>query len=132
MDSQELVPVSFGNFPKALSLFLFCAALLLWQEEVDAVGLRGLEAGTDRQTFEIFVPSKLREHWDTVLLTALDQELAAVAPGDRTLSLRLLTQTAHAQATINRYFMAFLDHSFRDLDYVVLVSFFFSKKIDAL
>lgn len=31
------------------------------------VGHRGLETDTDLQTFEIFIPQKLRKEWETVL-----------------------------------------------------------------
>lgn len=91
------------------------------QEESDITGQRGLEHGTDRQTFEVFVPPKLREHWDTVLLNMVEEDFAAQLPSDRSMGARVHSQTAHAQSTLNRFFMAFIDHAFRDLDYVVTV-----------
>jgi hypothetical protein len=65
------------------------------------------------------VPPQLRQHWDTVLLNVLEED--AHLPSDAAASTSARAQSAGAQATINLFFRAFIDHAFRDLDYIITV-----------
>lgn len=61
------------------------------------------------------MPPALREQWDNVLRSLRDARVTSTAtPGASDEELQAYT-------TINRFLSAFIDHSFRDLDYVVKV-----------
>ncbi|EGD75904.1 hypothetical protein PTSG_00613 [Salpingoeca rosetta] len=102
----------------------------LKKEAEDVVARRGLEGETDLQTFEIFVPQKLRHEWDVMLDRISDNtevlRRTTLQPGD----VERMRQLAQANAALNQLFMGFLDHSFRDIDYIVKTRPFFDRFLD--
>ena len=98
----------------------------LRKEEEDITGYRGLLPNTNRQTFEIHIPVAVRDQWDKVLMNVLLEEPRDTSrkpqcgPSDRSLQ---------AYTTLNRFLSAFVDHSFKELDYVVQDNLFFQRLI---
>ena len=82
------------------------------KEQANMTAQRGLQPNSDQQTFEMHVPTLLRAQLDAVLLNVLrgDRGRDGGGPSDAAL---------HGHTTVNRFLCAFLDHSFRDLDYTV-------------
>jgi meckelin len=113
----------------------------LRKEEENLTGQRGLVPDSDQQTFEMYVPPLLRQQWNNVLLNVLDNRGATGAGGAAGLSgggggggaggvggkkkkskknkAAVTEQSLYAYVSVNRFLCAFIDHSFRDLDYVV-------------
>jgi meckelin len=84
----------------------------LRKEEAAMMARRGLISNSDLQTFEMHVPRLMREQLDAVLRGAASHD-ASGGPGVPSDS------ALRGYITITRFLSAFLDHSFRDLDYVV-------------
>eukprot|EP00047_Mylnosiga_fluctuans_P017394 m.61020 g.61020 ORF g.61020 m.61020 type:complete len:932 (+) comp7058_c0_seq2:5448-8243(+) len=86
----------------------------LKKEEANMTGHRGLLPNSDLQTFEIHVPAMLRDQLDAVLLNLMYDE-----HGPERARTGVSDKAIHGHRNVNRLLCAFLDHSFRDLDYVV-------------
>lgn len=78
----------------------------LREEENDLCAHRGLIPDTDEQTFRISLLAQLKSQYKRLL------EGAQTPP-------RNIEQVATAHKAINRFFVAFLQHAVKDLDYVV-------------
>ncbi|XP_068117689.1 meckelin-like [Hyperolius riggenbachi] len=88
----------------------------LRKEEENLCPLRGLEPGSDVQTFEVMLSERVREQYDKIM-----QPLAEAPRGQKSVNERnpQLQQRIKTYFTINRFLSAFLDHVYKDLDYVV-------------
>ncbi|CAH1779425.1 unnamed protein product, partial [Owenia fusiformis] len=97
----------------------------LKREEEDLCGHRGLLPNTEQQTFQIAVPRRLRQQYDRVLLPLNQPQqqgpASRVEKGQGGVSIQgtQVEKFIEAYKIINRFFSAFVDHSLRDLDYVV-------------
>nr|XP_006818273.1 PREDICTED: meckelin [Saccoglossus kowalevskii] len=89
----------------------------LKREEDNLVGQRGLLPNSEQQTFEMLVQLKLREQYDKIMqpLTA-PQERGQRSGGRGSVDME---RSLQAFQTMNKFLSAFLDHSLRDLDYIV-------------
>ncbi|KAL9962665.1 hypothetical protein ACROYT_G031787 [Oculina patagonica] len=116
----------------------------LWQmneqlkrEEDDLCGKRGLEPNSERQTFEVEVPVKFREQYEDVVRplrqSDIQQQRRNVpnAPmGQDGRGSRLapaVEKRLQAYNALNRFLSAFIDHSLRDLDYLVRDKLLFER-----
>eukprot|EP00051_Salpingoeca_urceolata_P013872 m.175519 g.175519 ORF g.175519 m.175519 type:complete len:968 (+) comp17921_c0_seq7:1121-4024(+) len=101
----------------------------LQKEEQGMATQRGLLPQTDDQTFEMHIPMALRQQWNNVFFSLLSEEQlthtthSSTDPGGEAAlrgdSAGAEDRSVAARATINRFLAAFIDHTFRDLDYVV-------------
>ncbi|XP_067651968.1 meckelin-like [Haliotis asinina] len=91
---------------------------MMKREEQDMCGQRGLMPNTEQQTFQMTLPSRLRDKYDQVYLpAALDTAMA----GNRGAGNKgkVTDKSVEAYTMLNKFLQAFIDHSLRDLDYVV-------------
>ncbi|XP_021355740.1 meckelin-like [Mizuhopecten yessoensis] len=90
---------------------------MMKREEEDLCGQRGLVPNTDNQTFMMSLPRKLRLKYEQVMLpVALENAGAVGAPKGKSSATG---KQVEAYSVINRFLSAFIDHSLKDLDYVV-------------
>ncbi|XP_077982500.1 meckelin-like [Glandiceps talaboti] len=99
----------------------------LRREEENLVGQRGLMPNTEQQTFEMLVQAKLREQYDKIM-----QPLVAVGAreGGQRAGAIDMERTLQAFQTMNKFLAAYLDHSLRDLDYMVKDKLLLEKVLD--
>lgn len=94
---------------------------LLEMEESDLCSKRGLLPNTEQQTFEMYLPSVVADHW-TSLRAAFRRSgprplLPRLGPGEfRDADKGKLVATYYA---INRFLISFIEHSFIKADYTV-------------
>ncbi|XP_070575906.1 meckelin-like [Ptychodera flava] len=99
----------------------------LKREEENLVGQRGLLPNNEQQTFEMLVQLKLREQYDKIM-----QPLAAAGAreGGQRAGAVDMERSLQAFQTMNKFLAAFLDHSLRDLDYVVKDKLLLERVLD--
>ncbi|PVD20536.1 hypothetical protein C0Q70_18692 [Pomacea canaliculata] len=96
---------------------------MMKREEENLCGQRGLVPDTEAQTFMMSIPRRLRLKYDQVYLPAALEAAGAVGrmeqgrPGSRLSSNK--EKSIEAYNTLNKFLCAFIDHSLRDVDYVV-------------
>ena len=84
------------------------------REAADLCGHRGLQAGSDHQTFSVTLPHKLRAYYDKVVLPA-----SQASQANRAITGTVLENMVAAYSTMNTFLTRFLEHALRDLDYEV-------------
>ncbi|CAL1535264.1 unnamed protein product [Lymnaea stagnalis] len=99
---------------------------MIKREEADLVGQRGLVSGTEAQTFMMAIPKRLREKYTAVYMP-VQLENATSRMGK---SQTGKEKSIEAYMTLNRFFCAFIDHSLRDIDYVVKDKNLLEKLLD--
>nr|DBA16749.1 TPA: hypothetical protein GDO54_002289 [Pyxicephalus adspersus] len=99
----------------------------LRKEEENLCPLRGLEPGSDIQTFEVVLSERVQEQYDKIM-----QPLMEVPRGQKASNEKnpMLQQRIRTYYTINRFLSAFLDHVYKDLDYVVKDKLFLEHILD--
>ncbi|EDO36269.1 predicted protein [Nematostella vectensis] len=99
----------------------------LKREEEDLCGKRGLEPNTENQTFEVGLPQKFRQQYDKVVepLTARGQQAQR-----RNVPSGGVERSINAYAAMNRFLCGFIDHSLRDLDYLIQDKLLLERIID--
>ncbi|XP_035678877.1 meckelin-like [Branchiostoma floridae] len=110
---------------------------MLVREEENRCGQRGLLANTDNQTFEMSLPHKLRDQYDSII-KPLQQQAAAArgqnrqrAGGGNTTSAGVdINQQVDAYKKLNKYLAAFIDRSRPDIDYIVKDKMFLERLLD--
>jgi len=109
----------------------------LKREEEDLCGKRGLEPNSERQTFEVEVPAKFREQYEEVVRPLHQSDMQQQRRnmpnnpmGQDGRGSRLapaVEKRLQAYNTLNRFLSAFIDHSLRDLDYLVRDKLLFER-----
>ncbi|XP_076448752.1 meckelin-like [Babylonia areolata] len=99
-------------------------AEMMKREEEDLCGKRGLLPDTEEQTFIMSLPKRLRVKYEQVYLPAALENAGAVGRMEQGKAGGRIAGTAmeksiEAYNMLNRFLCAFLDHSLRDVDYVV-------------
>ncbi|CAH1268916.1 TMEM67 [Branchiostoma lanceolatum] len=110
---------------------------MMVREEDNRCGQRGLLPNTDNQTFEMSLPHKLRDQYDSII-KPLQQQAAAArgqnrprAGGGNTTSAGVdINQQVDAYKKLNKYLAAFIDHSRPDIDYIVKDKMFLERLLD--
>jgi len=101
---------------------------MLEREVNDLVGKRGLVPQTEHQTFIMALPKRLRQRYDTVYMPVqLEGAQAATRSPDQGVGKE---KSIEAYGTLNRFLCAFIDHSLREVDYVVKEKSFLEKVLD--
>ncbi|XP_018427914.1 PREDICTED: meckelin-like [Nanorana parkeri] len=88
----------------------------LRKEEENLCPLRGLEPGSDIQTFEVMLSERVREQYDKIMQPLMEVPRGQKAGNEKN---PILQQRIRTYYTVNRFLSAFLDHVYKDLDYVV-------------
>ncbi|XP_064610907.1 meckelin-like [Liolophura sinensis] len=99
---------------------------MLKREEDDLCGKRGLLPNTEQQTFEMLLPPRLRYKYNQVYLPlALEKDMQTPAgkaergQGGSRIAGTHTEKLIQAYATVNKFLSAFIDHSLRDVDYII-------------
>ncbi|XP_067853617.1 meckelin-like [Heptranchias perlo] len=101
--------------------------LNLKKEEDNLCAMRGLEPNTDIQTFEVLISNKVRQQYDRILSPL--NEAARVNRTSREDSATL-QQNLKAYFTMNKFLSSFLEHAYKDMDYVVREKLFLERILD--
>ncbi|XP_077167098.1 meckelin-like isoform X2 [Paroedura picta] len=96
----------------------------LQREEENLCPLRGLEADSDIQTFEVFLTDRTRALYDRI-----NQPLAE-APGGARIRSSVQDQRLRSYHSLNRFLASFLEHRYSDMDYVVKDKFLLERILD--
>ncbi|XP_067905206.1 meckelin-like isoform X2 [Heterodontus francisci] len=101
--------------------------LNLKKEEDNLCAMRGLEPNMDVQTFEVLISNKIRQQYDRILSPL--NEAARVNRTGREDSAAL-QQNLKAYFTMNKFLSSFLEHAYKDMDYVVREKLFLERILD--
>eukprot|EP00055_Hartaetosiga_balthica_P011089 m.49409 g.49409 ORF g.49409 m.49409 type:complete len:998 (-) comp7449_c0_seq3:32-3025(-) len=101
----------------------------LKKEAQDIAQARGLEESGD--TFEVFIPQKLRDQWDSVLDKLEDSVEILGRVGFKTGDTDRMQNLVQANNTLNQLFVKFIEHSFRDIDFVIKKRGFVERLLEA-
>ncbi|XP_078066710.1 meckelin-like [Mustelus asterias] len=101
--------------------------LNLKKEEDNLCAMRGLEPNMDVQTFEVLISNKVRQQYDRILSPL--NEAASVNRSGREDSATL-QQNLKAYFTMNKFLSSFLEHAYKDMDYVVREKLFLERILD--
>eukprot|EP01137_Pigoraptor_chileana_P006844 Opistho-2@51672 len=112
----------------------------LRKEEEDLCGHRGLLPNSENQSFEMHLPTALREHYDRVFLSLVAEQkgarvkaAASNTGGGRVQSQRssrgISDKTIQAYLALNRFLAAFIDHALKEVDYVVKDKLFLEQLV---
>ncbi|CAI4232874.1 unnamed protein product [Auanema sp. JU1783] len=90
----------------------------LQKERDNLCGNRGLEAGSDLQTFLVSLPPNFRKKYDEIMLSVNANQAAARINGVDVATAKMAnTVRVHQQMTV--FLQELVDHSLTDLDYVI-------------
>ncbi|XP_061450003.1 meckelin-like [Rhineura floridana] len=93
----------------------------LRKEEENLCALRGLEAYSDVQTFEVLLTDRTQEFYDRITLSLMEFPRGTHVQSD------LHKQRLRSYYALNRFLISFLEHRYRDMDYVVKDKFFLER-----
>ncbi|XP_067396070.1 meckelin-like [Emydura macquarii macquarii] len=96
----------------------------LRKEEENLCPLRGLEANSDIQTFEVFLTDRVRQLYDKIT------QLLTEGPRGERVRVDLHEQRLRSYYTLNRFLSSFLEHAYRDMDFIVKDKFFLEHIMD--
>ncbi|XP_048402305.1 meckelin-like isoform X2 [Stegostoma tigrinum] len=101
--------------------------LNLKKEEDNLCAMRGLEPNMDVQTFEVLISNKVRQQYDRIL-----SPLNEAARVNRSIheDSATLQQNLKAYYTMNKFLSSFLEHAYKDMDYVVKEKLFLERILD--
>ncbi|XP_056381501.1 meckelin-like isoform X2 [Hyla sarda] len=88
----------------------------LRKEEENLCPLRGLEPSSDLQTFEVLLSERVREQYEKILQPLFEAPNTAKGGNNKN---PMLQQRIKTYYTINRFLSCFLDHVYKDMDYIV-------------
>lgn len=97
---------------------------MMKREEEDLCGQRGLVPSTEQQTFMMSLPKRLRVKYEQVYVPAALENAGAVSRMEQGKTGGRLAgsgkeKSIEAYAMLNKFLCGFIDHSLRDVDYVV-------------
>nr|XP_032649662.1 meckelin-like isoform X2 [Chelonoidis abingdonii] len=96
----------------------------LRKEEENLCLLRGLEANSDIQAFEVLLTDRARQLYDKIMQPLME------GPRGKRVRVDLHEQRLRSYYTLNRFLSSFLEHAYRDMDYVVKDKFFLERFMD--
>ncbi|KHN71832.1 Meckelin, partial [Toxocara canis] len=80
-------------------------------------GQRGLEPGSELQTFAVSLPKAFREQFDEIITKAQTTQTVRLSGTEATTAK--IEKVAQVHEEINQYLIEFIDHSNTNADYVV-------------
>ncbi|XP_069758228.1 meckelin-like [Narcine bancroftii] len=99
----------------------------LEREEDNLCAMRGLEPNMEVQTFEVLISNKVRQQYDRIL-SPLNEVARRNPPGH--MDSPTLQQNLKAYFTMNKFLSSFLEHAYKDMDYVVREKLFLERILD--
>eukprot|EP00079_Xenopus_tropicalis_P015663 XP_004913654.1 PREDICTED: meckelin-like [Xenopus tropicalis] len=99
----------------------------LKKEEENLCPLRGLEPSSDIQTFEVLLSDRVRDQYEKIMEPLLEAPRGQRGVNE---SNPLMQQRIKTYYTINRFLSSFLDHVYKELDYVVKDKLFLEHIFD--
>ncbi|KAM8945979.1 meckelin-like [Pelodytes ibericus] len=99
----------------------------LQKEEENLCPLRGLEPNTDNQTFEVLLSDRVREQYERIMEPIQEVSRRQKAANEKNPYLQQRVKTYY---TINRFLSGFLDHVYKDMDYIVKDKLFLESVMD--
>lgn len=96
----------------------------LKKEEENLCPLRGLEANSDIQTFEVLITDRTRALYDRITLSFME-----IARGTKIRS-DFHEQRLKNYYALNRFLVSFFEHRYRDMDYLVKNKFLLERIMD--
>ncbi|CAN2389238.1 Meckelin (Transmembrane protein 67) [Pristimantis euphronides] len=89
--------------------------------------LRGLEPGSELQTFEVLLSERVREQYEKIV-----QPLMEAPRGPKGVNEKnpMSQQRMKTYYTVNRFLSCFLDHVYKDMDYMVRDKLFLESILD--
>uniref|UniRef100_A0A670J080 Meckelin-like n=1 Tax=Podarcis muralis TaxID=64176 RepID=A0A670J080_PODMU len=94
------------------------------KEEENLCALRGLEAYSDVQTFEVLLTDRTRAFYDRITLSFMEVPRGAHIRPD------LHKQRLNGYFALNRFLVSFFEHRYKDMDYMVKDKFFLEQIMD--
>jgi len=109
---------------------MFEMATNLNKEEESLTSNRGLDPGTELQTFQIAIPQKFRYQFDRIYQNL--QSGATIAGGARRAGKfsKNVKATTTAYLTMKNFLITFFNHSFKEIDYFIKDKLFFESLFD--
>ncbi|XP_072136034.1 meckelin-like isoform X4 [Mobula birostris] len=101
--------------------------LNLKKEEDNLCAMRGLEPNMEIQTFEVLISSKVRQQYDRILSPLNEVARRSHA---RPLDSPTLQRNLKAYFTMNKFLSSFLEHAYKDMDYIVKEKLFLERILD--
>ncbi|XP_040265597.1 meckelin-like [Bufo bufo] len=99
----------------------------LRKEEDNLCPLRGLEAGAEQQTFEVLLSERVREQYEKIMQPLMEAPRGPKSGNEKN---PMLQQRIKTYYTINRFLSGFLDHVYKDMDYMVKDKLFLESVLD--
>ncbi|XP_070809226.1 meckelin-like [Pituophis catenifer annectens] len=96
----------------------------LRKEEDNLCPLRGLEPNSEVQTFEVFLTDRTRTFYDRILLSLMEHQRGLHSRPD------LHEQRMKGYHALNWFLVSFLEHRYKDMDYIVKDKFFSERIMD--
>ena len=81
-----------------------------FREADDFCGHRGLQAGSDEQTFSMSIPVKLRTYYDKIVTPASEMSGLRAGPRVQQLSGNAVKHMVDAYNKMNKFLTRFLEH----------------------
>ncbi|VDM51219.1 unnamed protein product [Toxocara canis] len=93
----------------------------LQNERDNLCGQRGLEPGSELQTFAVSLPKAFREQFDEIITKAQTTQTVRLSGTEATTAKieKVAQASASVHEEINQYLIEFIDHSNTNADYVV-------------
>ncbi|XP_063801751.1 meckelin-like isoform X2 [Pseudophryne corroboree] len=89
--------------------------------------MRGLEPGSDVQTFEVLLSERVRDQYEKIMQPLIEAPRNQKGGNEKN---PLLQQRIKTYYTINRFLSSFLDHVYKDMDYMVKDKLFLESVLD--
>jgi len=96
----------------------------LHREERDLSAHRGLQAGSEEQTFVMALPNKLRSFYDKIVTPASDMAGIRAGPTVQKLSGNAIQQMVDAYSKMNKFLTRFLEHVREEMVNQAFISLF--------
>ncbi|XP_033012828.1 meckelin-like [Lacerta agilis] len=94
------------------------------KEEENLCALRGLEAYSDVQTFEVLLTDRTQAFYDRITLSFMEVPRGAHIRPD------LHKQRLNGYFALNHFLVSFFEHRYKDMDYMVKDKFFLERIMD--
>ncbi|KAM4018585.1 LOW QUALITY PROTEIN: meckelin-like [Anomaloglossus baeobatrachus] len=99
----------------------------LRKEEENLCSLRGLEPGSELQTFELLLSERVREQYEKIMQPLMEGPRGPKGGNEKN---PMLQQRIKTYYTINRFLSCFLEHVYKDMDYTVKDKLFLESVLD--
>ncbi|CAH2324113.1 meckelin-like isoform X1 [Pelobates cultripes] len=99
----------------------------LQKEEENLCPLRGLEPNSDNQMFEVLLSDRVREQYEKIMEPLQEVSMRQKAGNEKNPFIQQRVKTYY---TLNRFLSSFVDHVYKDMDYIVKDKLFLESIAD--